>query len=135
MSYCNKWSKTKTLPFWHKNDIPAAPTPLELVQEAGESGACKNTPFLRKSQPHSVLCEEVEDEEDFIAIQGVCWWEKDQTLYLLEEIPDSPLMDFHHFHKTNEEALPAFDSNDIDAESKDDDANALVVVELMYQSF
>ncbi|KAG2123029.1 hypothetical protein BD769DRAFT_1389414 [Suillus cothurnatus] len=107
----------------HKNNIPAVPTPVELVREAGESGACQNNPFLRKSQPCSVLCEEVEDEDDFIAIRGVHWQEKDQTQYLLEEIPDSPLMDFCHFHKTNEEALPAFESDDINAESEDDDGN------------
>jgi hypothetical protein len=32
-------------------------------------------------------------------------------------------MDFCHFHETNEEALPAFESNDINAESEDDDGN------------
>ncbi|KAG2367992.1 hypothetical protein BDR07DRAFT_1478578 [Suillus spraguei] len=76
-----------------------------------------------KSQSHSVLCEEVEDEEDLIAIRGVRWREKDQTPYLLEEIPDSHLMDFHPNRETNEEALPAFESDDINAESEDDDGN------------
>ncbi|KAG2107969.1 uncharacterized protein F5147DRAFT_653066 [Suillus discolor] len=71
-----------------------------------------------------VQCEEVEEEDDLIAIRGVRWRERDQPAgtFLLEEIGDAPgVMSNNAICTVDEEDLPRFDGNDMDARSESDD--------------
>ncbi|KAG2031733.1 hypothetical protein BDR03DRAFT_1015842 [Suillus americanus] len=70
-----------------------------------------------------VQCKEVEEEDDLIAIQGVHWRKRDQPAgtFLLEEIGDAPVMSNDAICTVDEEDLPRFDGNDMDAGSESDD--------------
>jgi hypothetical protein len=71
------------------------------------------------STRYSVTCKEVEDEEDIVAIRGVCWREQKQpdTSFILEEILEHDDM----CHDGDEEALPKCNNDEMDAESDDDE--------------
>ncbi|KAG2058716.1 hypothetical protein BDR06DRAFT_1003904 [Suillus hirtellus] len=80
----------------------------------------------RYSSKYSVTCEEVEDEDDIIAIRGVRWREQKQpdTSLILEEILEQDEM----CHNGDEEALPKCDNDEMDTESEDDeDVNEIEV--------
>ncbi|KAG1728114.1 hypothetical protein EDB19DRAFT_1832869 [Suillus lakei] len=71
-----------------------------------------------------VMCEEIEEEEDIIAIRGVHWREKDQMTFLLEQIQYFPSINsLDSINAVDEEWLPPIINDDIDAESEVDDGN------------
>jgi hypothetical protein len=75
----------------------------------------------------SVSCEEIEEEDDIIAIRGIRWRENDQTSFLLEQIEDLPVMSSHDIIDSisadDEEWLPPINIDDVDAGSEIDDEN------------
>ncbi|KAG0691986.1 hypothetical protein DFH29DRAFT_883311 [Suillus ampliporus] len=84
-------------------------------------------PFFPLSKPHyKVTSEDTEDEDDLIAIQGVCWKEKDQTKFLEEIGTDSPSDASHKTNSTNHDDIISdggLGDKETDAESDCDDGN------------
>jgi hypothetical protein len=77
---------------------------------------------------YKACCEDVEDEEeDLIAIRGVRWRKKDQPLFLLEEIRDSPVMPSHESntreHMGNDETDAESDEDEPEGDSVEEGDN------------
>lgn len=80
--------------------------PLGDVANTSGINSLSNNMSSRNKLHYKTICEEVEDEEDIVAICGVRWCEKDDPVTLIEEI--------------NNSHVPSHESDETDAKSEGD---------------
>ncbi|KAG2073869.1 hypothetical protein BDR04DRAFT_1115983 [Suillus decipiens] len=87
----------------------------DMANTSGISILSNNT--LHDKLRYKTICEEVEDEEDIVAICGVCWCEKDEPVTLIIEINNSPVMASHELDGAHQNEC---EDDETDAESEGD---------------